>query len=97
MRKRLLVGAIAVAVFSVAVSFAFRPRKGSVQWHKKEYLKAADRLSENTLKHKLQRIAFRVTGWLLRDSWDANAYRSDAKTLEQHQASLVQLGYLAKG
>jgi hypothetical protein len=95
--KRLRIGAIAALVIGVAVYFLSQPKKGTVEWHKKEYLKAADRLAVNTWKHKLKRVAFRVTGRLLRDSWDADAYRSDVKAFEQHQASLVRLGYLQEG
>ena len=94
MRKRLVMGAVAAVVIGVTVYFLSQPKKGTVEWHKKEYLKAADRLAVNTWKHKLKRVAFRVTGRLLRDSWDADAYRSDVKAFEQHQASLVRLGYL---
>jgi len=94
MRKRLVMGAVAAVVIGVTVYFLSQPKKGTVEWHKKEYLKAADRLAVNTWKYKLKRVYRRIAKRPPPGSWDADAYRSDVKVFEQHQASLVRLGYL---
>ena len=82
-----------MVVIGVAAYFLSQPKEGTIEWHKREYLKTLERLSHNTWKHKVQRVYCRVARRPFFQS-DLETYRSDIRTFEGHQASLVRLGYL---
>jgi hypothetical protein len=44
-RTRILIGAVAVIALGVLVFVLSQPRKGSVEWHKREYARAARRVT----------------------------------------------------
>jgi hypothetical protein len=90
-KKRLIIGAIAVVVIGVAVYFLSQPKEGTVEWHKRQYLKAFERITQTTWKDKLQRVYRRI---LRQPPPDSEAFRSDGEAFDHHLASLVRFGYL---
>jgi hypothetical protein len=93
--SRSVIGAIAVVVIGVVVYFLSQPREGTVEWHKREYLKALERLSQNTWKDKLQRVYRRVVR-RPQPLGESGRFLSDFIAVERHLDSLVRLGYLQR-
>lgn len=46
MRKRIVIGLLAIVVIGVSAFFALQPRRGSVEWHKREYRAARNEMFE---------------------------------------------------
>ena len=79
----------------VAGYFVSQPGKGTAEWHKRGYLQSYQRMMQNTLKQKLQRL-YR---WATRRppaSAHSSAWVNDARAFEHHLTSLIQLGYVHK-
>jgi len=92
MRKRTVIGVIAAVVIAVAAYVVSQPKEGSVEYHKREYLKAFERICQNTLRQKLQRVYRRVA----RRAAPPETRRADYKAFDHHITSLIRLGYLQK-
>jgi hypothetical protein len=69
-----------------------QPRKGTVEWHKREYLNSFERMTQNTWKQKLTRFYRRVA----RRALPREDRRADYKAFDHHLTSLIGLGYLQK-
>jgi hypothetical protein len=95
MRKRVVIGLLAMGVVGVAVFFISQPRKGSVEWHKREYTAAANRLAENRLVDRLKSAFYRVTG-RARGGNPAARESRDVARMEEHRKALVQLSYFTE-
>jgi hypothetical protein len=96
-RKRLLIGAIAAVVIGVATYFLSQPNEGTVEWHKKEYLKAFARLQGKTMGDTFRRVYYRLTrGAVPSRAPNPNAFRENSAALLHHANCLVRLGYLAE-
>jgi hypothetical protein len=90
MRKRIVTGLAVVVAIGAAVFFLLQPKKGSLEWHKQQYLAAANRLAENRFYDRLRRTFYPATGKGTR------AERRDATRMEEHRKALVELGYLVE-
>jgi hypothetical protein len=92
-RKRLIIGAATAVVIGVVAYFLSKPKQGTVEWHKSQYLKTLERVSQNTWKDKLKRAYRRVAGRPQPLPWSSETLASD---LLHHRDSLIRLGYLKK-
>src|SRR5687768_12494047 len=93
MRKRIVIGVIVAVVMGVAVYVFTEPRKGSVEWHKREYIKARDWVDKPRFVEWVKATFCKMTGTPYRTS-----ARTDFDTVyKQRLASwhaLRRLGYL---
>jgi hypothetical protein len=91
MRKRIAIGLLGAVVIGMVAFFLSQPTKGSVEWHKREYLDAWKRLNEQTLTDKVKHFLNRIAGRkVTRQVWP----REDHERVQSHRAALLTLGYL---
>src|SRR4029453_11765780 len=84
MRKRLLIGAISVAVIGLAAYFFSKPKEGTVEYHKKAYMGVSHGpVLQWIVQHGPRRVSAGIVG-------------SSRRRLDYHRGSLVRLGYLAE-
>ncbi len=84
MRKRIVIGLLAVVVIGVVAFVLTRPKRGTVEWHKREYVAAKSQLySEGALIRRLKRFVADHLG--LPRAYDRMA---------EHEAALLRLGFL---
>ena len=92
MRKRIVIGLLIVSVIGIAAFFFSQPKKGTVEWHKSEYLAASGgAVRPNLVKSTL--------GWFV--GLDQSVLQNEerervAQKAESHRAALVKLGYLSE-
>lgn len=95
MRKRIVIGLLALVVIAGLAFFVSQPKKGSVEWHKREYLAAWDRIEEKTWSDRVRRVYQRVMNVPEGTSRSASdKFHLAAESADQHLAALVRLGYL---
>src|SRR5215207_9499521 len=82
MRKRIIIGLLAVVVIGVVVFFLSQPKKGSVEWHKREYLASRE-------SRKFEDWIGRGPPVIRNAYWDRKWKRG-----EFHHHQLINLGYL---
>jgi len=83
-RKRIVIGfAAAVVVIGVGVFFFSQPKRGSVEWHKREYLKASHWgiADEGVFRYGSQ-------------NWKNARFERKEERIESHRKALIDLGYL---
>jgi hypothetical protein len=93
-RKRIIIGLLAVVVIGVGVFFLSQPKKGSVEYHKREYLATLDKLFG-------RRWVDRVWSYLDKAGARRERLSSEEKDglelrLVRHQRSLIDLGFLVE-
>jgi hypothetical protein len=96
-RKRIAIALLILSVIGVVVFFSSLPKKGPVEWHKKEYLAAFAVLEENTWSDRFRRIYRRVVPPEPRECSlgpVSEQWQSAARAFNYHADSLVRLGYL---
>lgn len=97
MRKRIIIGLLAIVVIGVVAFVVSQPKKGSVEWHKKEYLAAWKELHGETWGEQIKEIAYDITGHRFRPRKLTSAERGRLdKQAESNRVALVRLGYLGK-
>ena len=90
MRKRIVIGLIVVAGVAVTLTVFSVPKKGTVEYHKREYLEA---LYARTWRERIH------------DRWDRVVLNTDrgysrirspqeVERIDRHQRALIRLGYL---
>jgi hypothetical protein len=94
MRKRIAIAAIAVAVAVVVAAYVLsHPKEGSVEWHKKEFRRAASRMKPGPWAKRLagtyQKVTRRQAPWI--GDW----YEEKEKYVSSYTA-LVNMGYLER-
>jgi hypothetical protein len=92
-RKRIVIGLLILSVIGTAVFFFSQPKRGSVEWHKREYLAAMDRAAERTWRNKLRRVYARITGTKVVGMTQSER-SALLERLKQHENYLVALGFL---
>jgi hypothetical protein len=95
MRKRAVIGLLAMLAIGMMVFVVLQPKRGSVEWHNSEYLASAKRLTENRLIDRVKSVFCRVTGKARRGNPAARESQEMAR-MEEHRKALVQSGYLAE-
>ena len=95
MRKRIIIGLLAVVVIGVVAFYLSQPKKGSVEWHKREYLGARKRLFNDTWADRMRSFYYRIAKTphsrrqLSAAEWDELTRR-----MQESWEALVALGYL---
>lgn len=92
MRKRILIGGIAVILIGIAAYMLSQPKKGTVQWHKAKYMECVNRMWGTTLWGRVQRYAKQTVGIAAPEIPDRRA-QTEARS---HLSALVDLGYLSE-
>jgi hypothetical protein len=88
-RKRIAIALLIVSVIGIATYFVSQPKKGSVEWHKREYLRATEEAWRIGLKPRWSDKI--VNHWRqLRGQPNINYHAEVA----DHQEALIGLGYL---
>src|SRR5687768_4969867 len=87
MRRRIIIGLLAAAVIAVVSIILLSPKRGSAEWHQREYLTAAKRLAENRFIDRLRR-AFSGAARKL----SAADQRHNAAKIEEHRKALAEVG-----
>jgi hypothetical protein len=106
MRKRIVIGLLAIVMIGVLVSFMSQPKKGTVEWHKMrferhqtEYLEARD---QNTWFDRLKRKYHKLTKTPPTPQTTAQFHaqlKIMEKTLDKmrhHRDALTRLGYFTE-
>jgi hypothetical protein len=96
MHKRVFIGVVAAVVVGAVAFVLSQPKKGSVEWHKSEYLAAANRLAENRFYDRLKRTFYRAAGKTPGKPQTPRVETRNAVRIEEHRKALVQLGYLVE-
>jgi type II secretory pathway component GspD/PulD (secretin) len=86
-RKRIVIGAIAVVVIEVAAYLLWEPGRGTVEWHKGKYLAAVD----VRWKHQWELLRSR----LMREDGQ-RGIRFDVEGMKRHESALLRLGFLER-
>jgi hypothetical protein len=89
-RKRIIIGLLTVAVIGVVAFYLSQPKKGTVEWHKREYVDAWKRVNEQTLADKAKQFLNRIAGRKVA----RRAWTRDNERVQSHRAALLTLGYL---
>jgi hypothetical protein len=79
--KRIVIVALAVLVIGVLAFVLSQPRKGSVEWHKREYLRAIDLDYGESVIAKVRRFLPR-------------SKTGDRANMKLHERSLIAAGFL---
>jgi hypothetical protein len=85
MRKRIVIGLLAIVAVGGLAFFLSQPKKESVEWHKREYLAA----SKGGLMPRILNLWSRIRGV---DHYHHSS--EDVDRVEKHQQALIELGYL---
>jgi hypothetical protein len=86
MRKRLVIGAIAVVVIGVAAYLLSQPKVGNLEYHKREYLKA------NKVLLSPGSVSIRFAPGFVEDFF----LDRHARSFTFHQEALIDAGFLTK-
>lgn len=89
-RKRLIIGAVAVVVIGVAAYLVSQPKEGTVEWHKREYRRACERLYRNTLIDKVRAICGRVIRIGPRST------EKEPEIIRHHEQALIKARYFSE-
>lgn len=95
MRKRIVIGLLAVVVIGVVAFFLSQPKKGSVEWHLQEYQAARRYLFGRTISAQLDRLYWRVT----KQTSPLGRKREtllQGRRMESNMVALVGAGYFAE-
>lgn len=95
MRKRIVIGLLAVGVIGVLGFFLSQPKRGSVEWHKREYLAVRKRLFNDTCADRMRTVYYRITKTpSSRRQISAAEWDELGRRMQESWGSLVTLGYL---
>jgi hypothetical protein len=95
MRKRLVIGAIAVVVIGVAAYVFSQPKEGTVEWHKREYASVVRKLERRTLADRASVAWGKIRG----NPFAPLVPRNDRllrTELERHRVALLTSGYFVE-
>jgi hypothetical protein len=104
-RKRIAIAVLAIIGVGVLAYVVSQPKKGSVEWHKREYrgvriqMARIMRLHQPGLSDHLRRIYQRVSRRavpMTSPQENVDAYEQLAEKMSLHEQALVDAGFLAK-
>ena len=97
MRKRCIIGLLAVVVIGVVAFWVSQPKKGSVEWNKREYLAVRKRLFNDTWVDRMRTVYYRIAKTpYSRRQIGAAEYDDLIRRMQESWGSLVDLGYLKR-
>ena len=94
MRKRIVIGVLAPIGVGVLVFVVSQPKKGTVEWHKKEYSALIDQIYGRRFVDRAREFIERNTGWCKRRNWQRQELALRMKA-EVHRLALVETGDIA--
>jgi len=95
-RKRIVIGLLAVVVIGVVVFLLSQPNRGSVEWHKREYLAARDRATGSTWRDRVKRVYHNIRKTAPPpESWGLQQQKN-AEKMSSNFTALLRIGYLTK-
>ncbi|HMJ64596.1 MAG TPA: hypothetical protein VK615_04530 [Candidatus Binatia bacterium] len=97
MRTRIGIALLVMVVLGVFAYGISQPSKGTVEWHKNEYLAAWKRLGGSKWPDLVDRCYARVTGNSLKRSFlidHSGPLTQDEERLLIHRSALIKLGFL---
>lgn len=96
MRKWVVAGLVALAVGAGAYLLS-QPKKGTVEWHKKEYFSTLEQKYGQRLIDRARRSTYQRTGWrwLLSTQTVNERVKLQAK-IDAHREALVRSGYIVE-
>jgi len=84
MRKRIIIGLLAlVVVTGMGAFFVSQPERGTVEWHKREYLASVDRIYGDAFLMRIRRIY-------------SPPSMNDAGAMRRHKEALIDLGWMQR-
>ena len=96
-RKRIIIGLLAAVVIGVLAFFLSQPKKGSVEWHKREYLAARKRLFNDTWPDRMRGFYHKITKTpSSRRQISAAESNELTRRMQESWESLVTLGYMKR-
>jgi type II secretory pathway component GspD/PulD (secretin) len=85
-----------IVAIAVLVSFMSQPKKGTVEWHKKEYLAAKDRATGSTWRDRIKRVYHKITKTTPPSERWGLKQQKNAETMSSNFTALLRMGYLTK-
>lgn len=94
MRKRIIIGLLAVVVIGVVAFYISQPKKGSVEWHAREYEGLLRRIEGKTLKHRCARVWAAIRRASVPPPLTFKERQALLKELSKQQRIVIRCGYL---
>jgi hypothetical protein len=96
-RWRIAIAVLAVLGIVGAVYLSTQPKKGTVEWHKREYFSTLERVYGQRLIDRVRQATYRKTGW----AWVRPTQMLDQREqlrakIESHRTALVASGYIVE-
>ena len=95
-RRRIVIGALILIAAGATAYLLSQPEKETVEWHKKEYLRARQELEGRTFRKQIQRHIQRLwvrVGFASKPAVLRPAKLKDSE-LQKHELALIRLGFL---
>jgi hypothetical protein len=89
-----IIVAVAIAAVMVGAHLRSQPKKGSLEWHKREYQSVRTRLNENRLLDRLRQLYAWITG--RKSALSSEERRALQREEDSHEKALLEMGFLAK-
>jgi len=97
MRKRIVIGLLAVVVIGVAAFFVSQPMEGTVEWYKRRFVSAQDKMFGRTWFTPVEKLFCKITGRPPRMVKLGNdEYQTLHSQMNGCRIGLVELGYMVE-
>jgi hypothetical protein len=96
MRKRIVITAIALVLGGVLAYVLSQPKKGSLEWHKKEYRNARIRLRGSSVFDRLRQVYAGMNAKPMSLERTGTELRARQTNVWFHETRLVELGFLGR-
>ena len=97
MRKRIVIALLVVVVVGVVALVLLQPKKGSVEWHKREYLSVRERIVAKDVGGRLTGFFASRSGMpLLLEPTNDPEREADIAQLEMHEKALIAAGFMER-
>ena len=94
-RKWIVIGLLILSAIGVLAYVFSGPKRGSVEWHKREYRNARMKLEGHTCFDRVRTAYAQITGSTVRDLADDDFMRLCEKTMV-HERVLLDMGFLGR-
>jgi hypothetical protein len=94
-RKRIVIGLLAIGAIGVVVFWVSQPKRGSLEWHKREYFALVDRMCERRPVDRALKWIQSKTGLQLPGNKGEKQLRL-ARKAEVHRLALIERGYITQ-
>lgn len=96
MRKRIVIGFLAVVMIAGTAFFILQPKLGTLDWHKREYVKASDLMYGDRTVDTFWRLKEKIAGRNLTqiERIGPDEFEAAAVKMQGHRTALIACGYL---